>query len=343
MTLSRLERAMRYGGDRRHRAALARGRRTGTPPTDRRGGPYTTTIYDDPYHMKWGGYELPRTASGSEWRARGQGAGHQNGMIGLWRYGMLHEDVLLDNCAVTGVGDDCSMKWGIRGYNLIRPTFQSCSFTGRVLEHYLYLNILSGGVFKKCVFGQPGQANAMAAGGQIALRNIKEGGHDYTMETQSIWMALERSERLIEDCVFYDMGFKGGDREGAWTWSEHAPQLVVNGDRIWTLPVDVVMRRTSFLGGVNRSIMATGRRSVLLEDVNVDVADPYKGDCALLDRPGSVAVRGGYYRTGRFRVVDSEMHPVPVSVRNASGGARLEVIRSGKTIYSGPITDDVEI
>lgn len=275
--------------------------------------------------------------------------GHTVKMVTLLDYGgTTHNDVLIDNCWIE---THDKILFGRRGYNLVDAVVRKTKCTGKAGEHYFYDEHAQGGVYEDIVFGVLGQVNAGGACIQVAMRNVVEGGHDYSMEMspEAVALAMQESTRVYRRLTSNHVGYYPSGRWGAFALvSEHYPQLDVPGvGKVSSVPHNIVIEDCKVVAGhINyvdgngklvrspRQILVQGRKSLLIKGGNYYVPDPHDGWFGRVNDVDHVTLDGPHVEGGRLEITN----PKSVEIRGGSGTLRVQVVVAGQTIHDAPIT-----
>ncbi len=277
--------------------------------------------------------------------------GHTQKMVTLLDYGgTLHENVVVDNCWIE---THPLVLFGRRGYNLANCTVRQTKFTGAGLEHYLYEEPVAGGVYEDLVFGEIGAVNSGGACIQIAMRNVVEGGHDYSMEMSAAGFqkVIQESTRVYRRITSNHVSHYPSQRWGVFAFvSEHFPQLQApDGSKVSWVPHNIVIEDCKVVAGhVNftdgngklvrspRQLLIQGRKSLVVRNSDFYCPDPHDGWFGRVNSVDSVTFDGVKVVGGKLEITD----PKAVTIKGCSGDLAVTVLVGGKTIYAGPITAD---
>lgn len=271
--------------------------------------------------------------------------GHTQKMVTLLDYSgpPLHENVLMDNCWIE---THDKILFGRRGYNLVDCVVRQTKCTGNNGEHYFYDEHARGGVYEDIVFGELGKVNAGGACIQVAMRNVVEGGHDYSMEMspEAVALAMQESTRVYRRLTSNHVGYYPSGRWGAFALvSEHYPQLQApDGSKVSWVPHNIVIEDCKVTAGhINyidgngklvrspRQILVQGRKSLLIKGGDYYCPDPHDGWFGRVNDVDYVTLDGVKVEGGTLEITN----PKTVSIKGCSGTLRVQVIVGGQTIH----------
>jgi len=325
------------------------------PPPPTSGYPVVTEQVwkPNPYMTLWGGWNVPQTAYGKEWGATGEGPGHPNGPILVDSYGQgMHVGKILQDCRIVGLGLHPTSKFCERIYNQINPVRRKCEYLGHLPEHYIYPSVHQGGLLEDVRFGALNANNACGSAWHWAMRNIIEGTHDYTMETQQAELSQVESTRIFRRVEFNHIGNPyqsdgvPSGRWGAFNLEEIWAQLQINGEPVGTVNTHIRMESCKMIGGhLNwidpngtpvksaRGFVVQGRPSLTQTDCYFNMPMPYSGWLGRINGVQHVEIRNGEYQGGEIEITDAQT----IAVVGVTGTTKLSVKQGGATVWAGTV------